>query len=127
MIRRLHVVIEKCCTQLNEGKEIPIGDLVKIADIIEQFVDNFHHGKEENGYFPKTESKSLYSEENGKFVIQHNLVEESQKELGPTLKNSYRVRTQGKHLFVISRPIPFSYLTILQGGYSFFMKLKKMQ
>jgi hemerythrin-like domain-containing protein len=70
-IRRLQVVIEKCYTQLYEGKEIPIGDLVKIADIIEQFVDQFHHGKEENSYFPKTESKGSYSEEIRKFVIEH--------------------------------------------------------
>jgi hemerythrin-like domain-containing protein len=71
-IRRLQVVIEKCYIQLHEGKEIPIGDLVKIADIIEQFVDQFHHGKEENSYFPKTESKgSSYSEEIRKFVIEH--------------------------------------------------------
>jgi hemerythrin-like domain-containing protein len=70
-IRRLQVVIEKCYAQLHEGKEIPSGDLVKIADIIEQFVDQFHHGKEENGYFPKTESKGPYSEEIRKFVIEH--------------------------------------------------------
>jgi hemerythrin-like domain-containing protein len=70
-IRRLQVVIEKCYTRLHEGKKIPIGDLVKIADIIEQFVDQFHHGKEENSYFPKTESKGPYSEEIRKFVIEH--------------------------------------------------------
>jgi hemerythrin-like domain-containing protein len=39
-----------------------MGDLAKIADIIEDFVDLFHHGKGENGYFPKTESKGMYSE-----------------------------------------------------------------
>jgi hemerythrin-like domain-containing protein len=71
LIRRLQVVIEKCYTQLNEGKEITMGDLVKITDIIEQFVDIFHHGKEENGNFPKTESKGSYSEEIRKFVIEH--------------------------------------------------------
>ena len=71
IIRRLQVVIEKCYTSLNENKEVPLGDLIKIADIIEQFVDQFHHGKEENGYFPQTESKDLNSEEIHKFVIEH--------------------------------------------------------
>jgi len=71
IIRRLQVVIEKCYTLLNENKEVPLGDLIKIADIIEQFVDQFHHGKEENGYFPQTESKDLNSEEIHKFVIEH--------------------------------------------------------
>ena len=70
-IRRLQVVIEKCYTLLNENKDIPFGDLIKIADIIEQFVDQFHHGKEENGYFPETESKDGNSEEIRKFVIEH--------------------------------------------------------
>jgi len=71
IIRRLQVVIEKCYTSLNENKEVPLGDLIKIADIIEQFVDQFHLGKEENGYFPQTESKDLNSEEIRKFVIEH--------------------------------------------------------
>jgi hemerythrin-like domain-containing protein len=71
IIRRLQVVIEKCYTLLNENKEVPLGDLIKIADIIELFVDQFHHGKEEKGYFPQTESKDLNSEEIRKFVIEH--------------------------------------------------------
>jgi len=70
-IRRLQAVIEKCCTLLYGGKEVPFGDLVKIADIIEQFVDNFHHGKEETSYFPETENRDHYSEEIRRFVLEH--------------------------------------------------------
>lgn len=72
-IRRLQVVIEKCYALLYEGKDVPPGDLIKIADMIEQFVDAFHHGKEENRYFPETESRDHYSEEIRKFVIEHEL------------------------------------------------------
>jgi len=72
-IRRLQLVIEKCYALLYDGKDIPFGDLVKIADMIEQFVDNFHHGKEEKSYFPGTENKDNYSEEIRKFVIEHEL------------------------------------------------------
>jgi hemerythrin-like domain-containing protein len=72
-IRRLQVVIEKCYALLYEGRDVPFGDLVKIADMIEQFVDAFHHGKEENRYFPETEGKDHYSEEIRKFVIEHEL------------------------------------------------------
>jgi hemerythrin-like domain-containing protein len=71
IIRRLQAVIEKCCTLLYEGRDVPFGDLVKIADVIEQFVDHFHHGKEENSYFPETESRDHYSDEVRKFVIEH--------------------------------------------------------
>ena len=68
-IRRLQAVIEKCYTLLYENKDVPFGDLIKIADMIEQFVDNLHHGKEENSYFPETES--IDREEIRKFVIEH--------------------------------------------------------
>jgi len=71
IIRRLQVVIEKCYALLYEGKDVPFGDLVKIAEIIEQFVDHFHHGKEENNYFPETQSRDSYSEEVRKFIIEH--------------------------------------------------------
>ena len=70
-IRRLQAVIEKCYTLLYEDRDVPFGDLVKIADMIEQFVDNFHHGKEESSYFPETEGIDRYSEEIRKFVIEH--------------------------------------------------------
>lgn len=65
------MVIEKCYTLLYEGRDVPFGDLVKIADMIEQFVDNFHHGKEEKSYFPETENKDHYSEEIRRFVLEH--------------------------------------------------------
>jgi hemerythrin-like domain-containing protein len=71
IIRRLQAVIEKCYTLLYDGRDVPFGDLIKIADVIEQFVDQFHHGKEENSYFPETESRDDYSDEVRKFVIEH--------------------------------------------------------
>jgi hemerythrin-like domain-containing protein len=78
------VVIERCYALLYEGKDVPFGDLVKIADVIEQFVDRFHHGKEEKGYFPETED--VYSEEVRKFVIEH--------ELGRRIANRVRIHLE---------------------------------
>ncbi len=71
LIRRLQSVIERSYTMLYQGRDVPFGDLVKIADIIEQFVDQFHHGKEETGYFVKAEHRDHYSDEIRKFVIEH--------------------------------------------------------
>lgn len=85
-IRRLQLVIEKCYTLLYEGKDVPFGDLVKIADMIEQFVDNFHHGKEEKSYFPETEGRNNYSDEIRKFVIEH--------ELGRRIANRVRIHLE---------------------------------
>ncbi len=70
-IRRLRTVIEKCHTLLSQGKDVPFGDLVKILEVIELFVDQLHHGKEEKGYFPGTENLDSYSEEVRRFVIEH--------------------------------------------------------
>lgn len=42
-IRRLQTVIEKCYAYLNESRDVPVGDIIKIADIIEHFIDQFHH------------------------------------------------------------------------------------
>lgn len=85
-IRRLQIVIEKCYALLYEGKDVPFGDLIKIADMIKQFVDNFHHGKEEKSYFPETENKDHYSEEVRKFVIEH--------ELGRRIANRVRIHLE---------------------------------
>jgi hemerythrin-like domain-containing protein len=72
-IRRLQTVIEKCYAYLNESRDVPVGDIIKMADIIEQFIDQFHHNKEESGYFPETENREedRFSEEIRKFVIEH--------------------------------------------------------
>ena len=56
-IRRLQTVIEKCYVHLNESRDVHVGNIIKIADIIEQFVHQFHHNKEESGYFPEAENR----------------------------------------------------------------------
>ena len=52
---------------------MPVGNIIKIADIIEQFVDQFHYNKEESGYFPEAENREedRFSEEIRKFVIEY--------------------------------------------------------
>ncbi|MDN5847272.1 MAG: hypothetical protein L0H53_13480 [Candidatus Nitrosocosmicus sp.] len=44
-----------------------------ISVIIEEFVDNFHHGKEEKTYFPGTKEKDSFAEDVRKFLIEHEL------------------------------------------------------
>jgi hemerythrin-like domain-containing protein len=64
---------------MRERKNTHQRSFIKIVEIIiEQFVDQFHHGKkEENSYFPKIGSKGSYSEEIRKFVIEHEQKDES--------------------------------------------------
>jgi hemerythrin-like domain-containing protein len=56
---------------LYETKHVPIEDIEIISVVIEEFVDHFHHGKEEKAYFPGTKEKGEFSEDIRKFLIEH--------------------------------------------------------
>ena len=68
-IRRLDKVIVKCCSELDAGRPVPLGDLERITRIIDEFFDSIHYSREEDSYFPcvanydlKTEIKNLMIE-----------------------------------------------------------------
>jgi len=71
IIRRVKDVASKCSKKLNEAKYVPIEDIEIISVVIEEFVDHFHHGKEETAYFPETKEKGEFSEDIRKFLIEH--------------------------------------------------------
>jgi len=99
-IRRLQTVIEKCYAYLNESRDVPVGNIIKIADIIEQFVDQFHHNKEESGYFPEAENREedRFSEEIRKFVIEYKFGRRIAKRTGSTLKSTCRAKMEKSRL-----------------------------
>lgn len=72
-IRRVKNIAKKCSDILYSNGYVPIEDIEIISVIMEEFVDRFHHGKEENAYFPETKSKDNYSEDIRKFLIEHEL------------------------------------------------------
>jgi hemerythrin-like domain-containing protein len=59
--------------KLYKDEDIPIEDLEIISVVMEEFVDRFHHGKEEQSYFPQTKDKDGFSEDIRKFLIEHEL------------------------------------------------------
>ncbi len=73
IVRRLGSIAKKCSDALYTNKNIPIEDIQIISVVIEEFVDAFHHGKEENAYFPITKEKNSFSEDIRKFLIEHEL------------------------------------------------------
>jgi hemerythrin-like domain-containing protein len=73
VVRRLGSIAKKCSDELYTNKNIPIEDIQIISVVIEEFVDAFHHGKEENAYFPVTKDKNSFSEDIRKFLIEHEL------------------------------------------------------
>src|SRR6476646_6932862 len=73
IVRRLGSIAQKCSNKLSANKPIPLEDIKIISVIIEEFVDNFHHGKEEKVYFPETKEKDGFAEDVRKFLIEHEL------------------------------------------------------
>lgn len=73
IVRKLGSIAKRCSEVLYTNKNIPIEDIQIISVVIEEFVDAFHHGKEENAYFPVTQYKNSFSEDIRKFLIEHEL------------------------------------------------------
>ena len=72
-MRRLKNIIERCSDKLYANENIPIEHIEIISVVIEEFVDTFHHGKEEQAYFPETKDKDGFEEDIRKFLIEHEL------------------------------------------------------
>lgn len=73
MVRRLKEVVQTCSDKLYANENIPFEDIEIISVVIEEFVDRFHHGKEEQAYFPETKDKNGFAEDIRKFLIEHEL------------------------------------------------------
>ncbi len=73
IVRRLGNISQKCSDRLYANQDIPIEDIQIISVVIEEFIDAFHHGKEEKAYFPITKIKDGFSEDIRKFLIEHEL------------------------------------------------------
>jgi hemerythrin-like domain-containing protein len=70
-IRRVKDIAKKCSNLLYSNYYVPIEDIEIMSVIIEEFIDNFHHGKEEKAYFPETKDKNGFAEDIRKFLIEH--------------------------------------------------------
>ncbi|TLX66827.1 MAG: hypothetical protein E6L03_08530 [Thaumarchaeota archaeon] len=73
LVNRLGIIAKKCSDGLYNNVVIPIEDIKIISILIQEFVDKFHHGKEEEAYFPQMKEKDDYSEDIRKFLIEHEL------------------------------------------------------
>jgi hemerythrin-like domain-containing protein len=73
-LKRVRDITQRCSDKLYANENIPIEDLEIISVIIEEFVDAFHHGKEEQAYLPETKDKNSFSEDiRRKSLIDHEL------------------------------------------------------
>lgn len=67
--------MQKCSDKFYAGEDsdILLEDLEIASVIMEELIDTFHHGKEEEAYFPSTHNKNSFSEDIRKFLIEHEL------------------------------------------------------
>jgi hemerythrin-like domain-containing protein len=73
IVRRIGHIARRCSDRLYANEDILIEDIQIISVVLEEFIDAFHHGKEEKAYFPVTRSKDSFSEDIRKFLIEHEL------------------------------------------------------
>lgn len=71
--RRIRDIAQTCSDKLYFNEDVPLEDIEIISVVIEEFVDRFHHGKEEQAYFPQTRHKNGFGEDIRKFLIEHEL------------------------------------------------------
>jgi hemerythrin-like domain-containing protein len=71
IVRRIGNIAQRCSDRLYANEDISIEDIQIISVVTEEFIDAFHHGKEEKAYFPVTRSKNGFSEDIRKFLIEH--------------------------------------------------------
>jgi hemerythrin-like domain-containing protein len=96
-VRRLKNIIERCSDKLYANENLPIEDIEIISVVIEEFVDRFHHGKEEHAYFPETRDKNGFAEDIRKFLIEHELG----RRIAMMLRRELKVWKQNKHKKII--------------------------
>ena len=73
LINRIGKIAKKCSDLLYANEEIPIEDIKIISMLMDEFVDKFHHGKEERAYFPQMNDKNSFSQDIRNFLIEHEL------------------------------------------------------
>src|SRR5215212_6804004 len=71
IVRRIGNIAQRCSDRLYANEDISIEDIQIISVVTEEFIDAFHHGKEEKAYFPVTRSKNGFSEDIRKILIEH--------------------------------------------------------
>ena len=70
-IQRLEKIITRCYILLDQGRIIPLIDIEKITNIIEEFLDSIHYYREENSYFACVSSYDIMKKEIRTFLIEH--------------------------------------------------------
>lgn len=85
LINRLGKIAKKCSDLIYADLEIPTEDIKIISMLIQEFVDKFHHGKEEKAYFPQMNGKNDFSQDIRNFLIEHELGRRIAKMLNQSL------------------------------------------
>jgi len=109
-LRRVKDIAQKCSNKLYANQYVPVEDIEIISVIIEEFVDHFHHGKEEKAFFPDTKDKNGFAEDVRKFLIEHEfgrrIATMLRRELNEWKKNMKERSTEtNKHITTSLEPV----------------------
>lgn len=99
------MVIQTCSDKLYANEDVPLEDIEVTSVIMEEFVDGFHHGKEEKAYFPITKDKNSFSEDIRKFLIEHELGRRIAKMLKREVVSWRKSVREGKSRFESKEPV----------------------
>jgi hemerythrin-like domain-containing protein len=85
LINRLGKIAKKCSDSMYDNVDIPTEDIKIISMLIHEFVDKFHHGKEEKAYFPQMNDNNDFTQDIRNFLIEHELGRRIAKMLSQSL------------------------------------------
>lgn len=70
-VRRFDSIVTKCYTALYDGRDVPLGDVERIARVMEEFLDAVHYSREEDSYFPCVASYDHLRREMHVLLVEH--------------------------------------------------------
>ena len=91
-------VLEEISNRVNEGQDVPAGDIIELLEFLKLFADKCHHGKEEDFYFPALEAAGIprINGPIGVMLSEHDVGREFIKEM----QNSVSEKISDKEGFV---------------------------
>lgn len=85
-IKRLDKIIVKCYQDLYGGKNIPLDDIQRINNVIDEFLDSIHYSREEDSYFPCVASYDHLKAEIRALMIEHEFSRRVSKNISKFLQ-----------------------------------------
>ncbi len=111
-IKRMLIVMRKCCYRVMKGEQIQYGDFFKMIDFVRNYADRHHHGKEEKLLFDRMMNELGRPAEmlvRHGMLVEHDLGRLHMQELEAALKKVMEGDDEAR-LDVIANAISYTHL-----------------